>query len=136
MSEEDMEKEFERRQKVVRDSKGRFLTGGNPKGRPKGSKNKIVAMKQDLELALRENINGNDVTMLVIGLAISIVLMGLLGGLLARLLDRFKIIAYIGVALIAWIGVELMYEGMQNANQVLNLGLPIPAPHHEGAPPH
>lgn len=65
MSEEDMEKEFERRQKVVRDSKGRFLTGGNPKGRPKGSKNKIVAMKQDLELALRENINGNDVMRII-----------------------------------------------------------------------
>lgn len=65
MSEEDMEKEFERRQQVVRDSKGRFLTGGNPKGRPKGSKNKIVAMKQDLELALRENINGNDVMRII-----------------------------------------------------------------------
>lgn len=62
---EDMNKEFERRQQVLRDSKGRFLNGGNPKGRPKGSKNKIVAMKQDLELALRENINGNDVMRII-----------------------------------------------------------------------
>ena len=44
----------------------------------------------------------NDMVMLVIGLSVSIILMGLLGGLLARLLDRFKFIAYVGVALIAW----------------------------------
>ncbi|NMJ41980.1 YjbE family putative metal transport protein [Roseomonas sp. JC162] len=95
-----------------------------------------VSMSLDNVLAVAA-VARNDLTMLVIGLTISIILMGLLGGLLARLLDRFKIIAYIGVALIAWIGIELMYEGTQNANQVLNLGLPIPAPHHAAdAPPH
>lgn len=94
-----------------------------------------VSMSLDNVLAVAA-VARNDLVMLVIGLTISIILMGLLGGLLARLLDRFKFIAYVGVALIAWIGIELMYEGAQNANQVLALGLPIPPPHHAAAPPH
>lgn len=37
---------------------GKFLKGtsGNPAGRPKGTKNYIVKLKQDLEACLRENI--------------------------------------------------------------------------------
>jgi YjbE family integral membrane protein len=94
-----------------------------------------VSMSLDNVLAVAA-VARNDITLLVLGLLISIVLMGLLGGFLARLLDRFKFIAYVGVALIAWIGLELMWEGLQNANHVLALGLPIPAPHDAGAPPH
>jgi YjbE family integral membrane protein len=89
-----------------------------------------VSMSLDNVLAVAA-VARNDVTMLIVGLTISIVLMGLLGGFLARLLDRFKFIAYVGVALIAWIGVELMWDGSLNANEVLHLGLPLPAPHAE-----
>ena len=41
---------------VERDDKGRFPKGksGNPAGRPKGSKNAITLLKQNLELQLRE----------------------------------------------------------------------------------
>lgn len=37
--------------------RGQFPVGvsGNPKGRPKGSKNEIVTLKQDMELALRQH---------------------------------------------------------------------------------
>ena len=87
-----------------------------------------VSMSLDNVLAVAA-VARNDITMLVIGLTVSIVMMGVLGGFLARLLDRFKFIAYIGVALIAWIGLELMWEGMINANAALNMGLPLPAPH-------
>jgi predicted tellurium resistance membrane protein TerC len=71
-----------------------------------------------------------NLTLLIIGLAISIVMMGLLGGLLAKLLDRFKIIAYIGVALIVWIGLKLFWEGLIMANAALQLGLPLPGVTH------
>ena len=37
------------------------------------------------------------------------------------------------IALIAWIGLELMWEGSINANAALHLGLPLPAPHAEVA---
>jgi YjbE family integral membrane protein len=94
-----------------------------------------VSMSLDNVLAVAA-VARNDIVLLVIGLLVSIVLMGLLGGFLARLLDRFKIIAYVGVALIAWIGIELMWDGVLNANQVLELGLPVPAPHDAAAPPH
>jgi hypothetical protein len=42
-----------------RTDRGQFPVGisGNPKGRPKGSKNEIVALKQDMELALRQHVD-------------------------------------------------------------------------------
>jgi YjbE family integral membrane protein len=87
-----------------------------------------VSMSLDNVLAVAA-VARNNLPMLIIGLLISIVLMGLLGGALAKLLDKYKIIAYIGLALIAYIGLELLWEGMQQANAALQLGLPIPAPH-------
>jgi YjbE family integral membrane protein len=86
-----------------------------------------VSMSLDNVLAVAAVARSN-MTLLVAGLAVSIVLMGLVGGLLARILDRFRIIAYIGVALIAYIGVELVSEGLVQANAHLALGLPLPAP--------
>jgi YjbE family integral membrane protein len=91
-----------------------------------------VSMSLDNVLAVAA-VARNDVVMLVTGLSISIVLMGLLGGFLARLLDRYKIIAYVGVVLIAWIGLELVWDGTLNANAALHLGLPLPAPHVDPA---
>ena len=87
-----------------------------------------VSMSLDNVLAVAA-IARNNLPMLVIGLLISIVLMGVLGGALAKLLDRYKIIAYVGLALIAYIGFELLYEGAQAANAALELGLPLPTPH-------
>ncbi|MBP0446457.1 TerC family protein [Roseomonas sp. SSH11] len=87
-----------------------------------------VSMSLDNVLAVAAVARSN-ITLLIVGLAISIVMMGLLGGLLARILDRYKWIAYLGVALIAYIGVELLWEGLVMANATLNMGLPLPAPH-------
>jgi YjbE family integral membrane protein len=87
-----------------------------------------VSMSLDNVLAVAAVARSN-VTLLIVGLAVSIVMMGLLGGLLARVLDRYKWIAYLGVALIAYIGFELLWEGLIMANATLNLGLPVPAPH-------
>jgi YjbE family integral membrane protein len=83
-----------------------------------------VSMSLDNVLAVAA-VARNNLTMLVTGLMVSIVLMGVLGGALARLLDRYKIIAYVGLALIAWIGVELLWEGVAAANEALHLGLPL-----------
>ncbi|WP_424134555.1 TerC family protein [Roseomonas chloroacetimidivorans] len=87
-----------------------------------------VSMSLDNVLAVAA-VARNDMTLLIIGLVVSIVMMGLLGGLLARVLDRYKWIAYLGVALIAWIGLQLLWEGLVIANATLTLGLPLPAPH-------
>jgi YjbE family integral membrane protein len=85
-----------------------------------------VSMSLDNVLAVAA-VARNNLTMLVTGLMVSIVLMGVLGGALAKLLDRYKFIAYVGLALIAYIGVELLWEGAAAANEALQLGLPLPA---------
>jgi YjbE family integral membrane protein len=87
-----------------------------------------VSMSLDNVLAVAA-VARNNLPMLMAGLLVSIVLMGVLGGALARLLDRYRIIAWIGLALIAYIGLELLWEGAVMANAVLDLGLPLPGPH-------
>lgn len=44
---------------ILRDPGGKFVKGvsGNPMGRPKGKKNQITNLKQDLEIAIRENMS-------------------------------------------------------------------------------
>ncbi len=51
------------RSPVTRDENGRFVAGvsGNPNGRPKGRKNAITVLKQDMEIALRENLSVEDI---------------------------------------------------------------------------
>lgn len=85
-----------------------------------------VSMSLDNVLAVAA-VARNNVPMLVAGLMVSIVLMGVLGGALARLLDRYKVIAYVGLALIAYIGVQLLWEGILVANEALALSLPLPS---------
>jgi len=52
--------------------------------------------------------------MLIIGLTVSILLMGVAATLIARLLERYPVIAYIGVALIVYIGVDMVYEDVHH----------------------
>lgn len=48
---------------IERSEAGTWVKGqsGNPKGRPKGKKNIITGLKQDLEIALRSNLSQKDV---------------------------------------------------------------------------
>ncbi len=50
-------------------------------------------------------------TVLVIGLGISIALMGLAASFIARLLNRFRWIAYVGLAIIFYVALKMIYEG-------------------------
>lgn len=47
----------------VRTDEGRFAAGvsGNPLGRPKGRKNHLVNLQQDLEIAVREHISADKI---------------------------------------------------------------------------
>jgi predicted tellurium resistance membrane protein TerC len=68
-----------------------------------------VSMSLDNVLAVAGAAVGNT-PMLIIGLVISILVMGVAATLIARLLERFPIIAWVGLALIVYIGVKMVYE--------------------------
>ncbi|MGE0233440.1 MAG: TerC family protein [Flavobacteriaceae bacterium] len=55
---------------------------------------------------------------LVIGLVLSVALMGLAAGYVARLLDRFHWLAYAGIGLIAYVAVSMMVEGWSEVGVV------------------
>ncbi len=50
-------------------------------------------------------------TVLIIGLALSIAMMGLAATFIARLLNRFPWIAYLGLAIIVYVALNMMYHG-------------------------
>jgi len=68
-----------------------------------------VSMSLDNVLAVAGAAVGNT-PMLIIGLVISILVMGVAATLVARLLERFPVFAWVGLALIVYIGVKMVYE--------------------------
>jgi YjbE family integral membrane protein len=48
---------------------------------------------------------------MVIGLLLSVVLMGIAANLIARIIDRYRWIAYIGLAVILFVAIRMIYEG-------------------------
>lgn len=50
-------------------------------------------------------------TILVIGLALSIAMMGVAAGFIARLLNRHHWIAYVGLAIIVYVSLDMIYRG-------------------------
>lgn len=48
---------------------------------------------------------------LVIGLLLSVALMGLAANVIARYIERYKWIAYLGLLVILWVAVRMIYEG-------------------------
>jgi len=59
--------ETKAKEPVARGEDGKFLPGvsGNPKGRPKGKKNELTELKQDLEIAVRKNLSSQKVQKVV-----------------------------------------------------------------------
>jgi YjbE family integral membrane protein len=51
---------------------------------------------------------------LIIGLVLSVVLMGVAANLLARVIERYRWIAYVGLAVIVYVAGKMIYEGVVN----------------------
>jgi YjbE family integral membrane protein len=69
-----------------------------------------LSMSLDNVLAVAGAAEGN-VAILVIGLAISVVLMGVAANYVARLLERYRWIAWIGLLIVLYIALKLIWDG-------------------------
>ncbi|MEZ5796141.1 MAG: TerC family protein [Paracoccaceae bacterium] len=69
-----------------------------------------VSMSLDNVLAVAGAAHGHP-TVLIIGLALSIALMGLAASFIARLLNKHRWIAYVGLAIIVYVALKMMWEG-------------------------
>ena len=82
-----------------------------------------VSMSLDNVLAVAGTAR-HHVTVLVIGLSVSVALMGVAATLIAGALRRFPWISYLGLALIAWVAVVMIWNGGWEA---WNAATPDPA---------
>lgn len=62
-------------------------------------------------------------TVLVIGLVLSIGLMGFAASLIARILDRHRWIAYIGLAIVLYVALDMIYRGTQEVWPAVEAGM-------------
>ncbi|MEZ5823605.1 MAG: YjbE family putative metal transport protein [Geminicoccaceae bacterium] len=69
-----------------------------------------VSMSLDNVLAVAGAARDHMVIM-IIGLALSIALMGLAAGYIARLMDRHRWIAYVGLVVVLWVALTMIWEG-------------------------
>lgn len=69
-----------------------------------------VTMSLDNVLAVAGTARGHD-WVLIFGLALSVALMAVAAGFIARLLKRYHWIAYIGLAVILYVSVDMIWDG-------------------------
>lgn len=56
---------------------------------------------------------------MVIGLLLSVALMGIAANIIAKYIERFRWIAYIGLAVIVYVAIKMIYEGYQEVAPVV-----------------
>jgi YjbE family integral membrane protein len=79
-----------------------------------------VSMSVDNVLAIAGAAQAH-VVVLVIGLVLSIALMGVAATYVAKLLQRYPALSYIGVLLIIYVGAEMIWEGSGDVQEILRL---------------
>jgi YjbE family integral membrane protein len=70
-----------------------------------------VTMSLDNVLAVAGAGHDQHVSVIIIGLGLSIALMGLAATFIARLLNKYRWIAYVGLAIILYVALSMMWEG-------------------------
>jgi YjbE family integral membrane protein len=70
-----------------------------------------VTMSLDNVLAVAGAGHDQHISVIIIGLGLSIALMGLAATFIARLLNKYRWIAYVGLAIILYVALSMMWEG-------------------------
>ncbi len=79
-----------------------------------------ISMSVDNVLAIAGAANDN-IPMLIAGLLVSVVLMGVAANLIAGLLQKYPALSYVGVALIVYVGGEMIWEGSEDIPEIMHL---------------
>jgi YjbE family integral membrane protein len=79
-----------------------------------------VSMSLDNVLAVA-GVARDHIEILIIGLALSVALMGLAASIIARLLEKHRWIAYVGLALIAYVALKMIWDGAEEVMPHLGL---------------
>ncbi len=79
-----------------------------------------ISMSVDNVLAIAGAASGN-IPMLIVGLLVSVVLMGVAANIIAGLLQKYPALSYVGVALIVYVGGEMIWEGREDIPEIMHL---------------
>ena len=92
--------------------------GGHVVGKKKSLRDAViqiivadVSMSLDNVLAVAGAANGHSPIILIFGLSLSVLLMGVAATFIARLLHKHRWIAYVGLAIILFVALHMMYDG-------------------------
>ncbi|MBV9757135.1 MAG: YjbE family putative metal transport protein [Alphaproteobacteria bacterium] len=77
-----------------------------------------LSMSLDNVLAVAGASEGH-LWVLVVGLGLSVVLMGIAAGVLAKLLERYRWIAWIGVLIVFYVALKMIWEGTHQVAQAV-----------------
>ena len=77
-----------------------------------------VSMSLDNVLAVAGAAHGHP-TVLIVGLVLSIALMGLAASFVARLLNKYRWIAYLGLLIIVYVALKMIWEGWHQVEPVV-----------------
>jgi YjbE family integral membrane protein len=77
-----------------------------------------ISMSVDNVLAIAGAANQN-IPVLVIGLIVSIALMGVAATYIARLLQRYPALSYVGVVLIVYVGAKMIWDGSEDVPEIM-----------------
>lgn len=79
-----------------------------------------ISMSVDNVLAIAGAASGN-IPMLIVGLLVSVVLMGVAANIIAGLLQKYPALSYVGVALIVYVAGEMIWEGSEDIPEIMHM---------------
>jgi YjbE family integral membrane protein len=77
-----------------------------------------LSMSLDNVLAVAGAAQGH-LWVLVVGLGLAVVLMGVAAGILARMLERYRWIAWVGVLVVFYVAIKMIWEGTHEVAQAV-----------------